>query len=98
MDLTAKNIIYYLIENIPKNKKSLAIINEYFRIIKKELKKDLTYDIMEDENIIKTTTKSNFGTIKLNLSLKEPLNEKCSYLDERIHKLNTFTFNQLRNM
>lgn len=98
MDLTAKNIIYYLIENIPKNKKSLAIINEYFRIIKKELKKDLTYDIMEDENIIKTITKSNFGTMKINLSLKKPLNKKCSYLDERINKLNTFTFNQLRNM
>lgn len=98
MDLTAKNIVYYLIENVPKDKKSLAIINEYFRIIKKELKKELIYDILEDENIVKTIDTSNFGTMKLNLSLKEPLNEKCSYLDERIKKLNEFTFNQLRNM
>lgn len=98
MDLTAKNIVYYLIENMPKEKQSAGFVNEYFRIIKKELRKDLDYDFFNDENIIKTMTKSNFGTMKLNLSLKKPLNEKCSYLDERINKLNTFTFNQLRNM
>lgn len=98
MDLTAKNIVYYLIENMPKEKRSAGFVNEYFRIIKKELRKDLDYDFFNDENIIKTIDASNFGTIKLNLSLKKPLNEKCSYLDERIDKLNTFTFNQLRNM
>lgn len=98
MDLTAKNIVYYLIENMPKEKQSAGFVNEYFRIIKKELRKDLNYDFFNDENIIKTIDPSNFGTMKLNLSLKEPLNEKCSYLDERIKKLNTFTFNQLRNM
>ena len=98
MDLTAKNIIYYLIENISKDKRSIGVVNEYFRIIKKELKEDFIYDLSNDENIVKTITKSNFGTTKINLSLKEPLNEKCSYLDERIKKLNMFTFNQLRSV
>lgn len=98
MELTDKNIFYYLVENTPNEKKSFALINEYFRIIKKELKNDSTYNPTNDENIIKTPAKTNFGTMKLNLSLKKPLNEKCSYLDERIKKLNYFTFNQLKMM
>ena len=98
MELTGKNIFYYLVENMPEGKKSFALINEYFRIIKKELKNNSTYCPANDENIIKTPVKTNFGTIKLNVSLKKTLNKKCSYLDERIENLNHFTFNQLRMM
>lgn len=98
MKFTDQNIYYYLIENVPKTRKTLGFINEYFRLIKKELKKESKYDSHNDDNIIKTKKKTNFGTLQIYLSLKTPLNDKCCYLDERIKNLNTFTFNQLKNL
>ncbi len=98
MKFTDQNIYYYLIENAPKERQTLGFINEYFRLVKKELKENTKYDVHNDDNIIKTKKKTNFGTLQIYLSLKVPLNDKCSYLDERIKNLNTFTFNQLRNL
>lgn len=98
MKFTDQNIYYYLIEHAPKERKTLGFINEYFRLIKKELKKETKYNAHDDENIIKTKKRTNFGTLQIYLSLEKPLNDKSSYLDERIENLNLFTFNQLRNL
>lgn len=98
MKFTDQNIYYYLIENAPKERQTLGFINEYFRLVKKELKENTKYDVHNDDNIIKIKKKTNFGTLQIYLSLKVPLNDQCSYLDERIKNLNTFTYNQLRSL
>ena len=98
MKFTDQNIYYYLIENMPEKRKTLGFVNEYFRLIKKEFKENTKYEVHNDKNILKTKKTSNFGILQIHLSLEKPLNDKCSYLDERIENLNLFTFNQLKSL
>lgn len=98
MKFNDRNIYYYLIENLPEKRKTLGFVNEYFRLIKKELKQKEKYDAQNDDNILKTKKRTNFGNLQIYLSIKKPIKDKCCYLDERINNLNSFTFNQLRNL